>query len=95
MGKVITNPTSDRELISKICKELQKLGTEIQNNQIKIWDIELRRTLIRRISNGQTFKELLNILNHQGNAIEKNTPVKMAKIKNTCDSLYSMEAPQL
>ena len=33
--EIFTNATSDRELISKIYKELKKLGIKIPNNAIK------------------------------------------------------------
>ena len=33
--RIFTNPTSDRELISKIYKELKKLDTNNSNNSIK------------------------------------------------------------
>ena len=52
-----------------------------------------QRILNRRISNGKrTFKELLNILIHLGNANQNNSEipsytVRMAKIKSTDDSL--------
>jgi hypothetical protein len=39
--KVFTNLTSDRGLISKICKELKKLITKKQTTQSKKWGIEL------------------------------------------------------
>jgi hypothetical protein len=40
---MLTNPTSDRRLISKIYKELKKLTTNKPNNPIKKWGIELNQ----------------------------------------------------
>jgi len=42
--KIFTNSTSDRELISKIYKELKKLDSREPNNPIKKWNTELNRT---------------------------------------------------
>jgi hypothetical protein len=39
--KILTNPTSDRELISKIYKELKKADSREPNNPIKKWSTEL------------------------------------------------------
>jgi hypothetical protein len=41
--KIFTTPTSDRGLLSKIYKELKKLGSNKPNNPIKKWGIELYR----------------------------------------------------
>ena len=41
--KILTNPTSDRGLISKIHKELKKLNIKIPNNTIKRWGTDLNR----------------------------------------------------
>ena len=35
--KIVTNPTSDRGLLSNIYKELKKLNSREPNNPIKIW----------------------------------------------------------
>ena len=41
--KIFTNPTSDREEISKIYKELKKLDSQESNNPIKNWNTGLKR----------------------------------------------------
>jgi hypothetical protein len=43
-GKIFTNPTSDRRLISNIYKELKKLDSREPNNPIKKWDTELKNS---------------------------------------------------
>ena len=41
--KIFSNPTSDRELISNIYKELNKLDSREPNNPIKNWGTELNK----------------------------------------------------
>jgi hypothetical protein len=45
LGKIFTNPTSDRGLLSKIYKQLKKLiiKKKKMNNPIKEWGIEPNR----------------------------------------------------
>jgi len=40
---IFTNPTTDRGLISKICKEPKKLDCRKTNNPIKKWRSELNK----------------------------------------------------
>ena len=51
--KVISTPISDRVLISKTNKELQKLDFNKPNNPIKKWGIKLKRILKRGISKAE------------------------------------------
>ena len=41
--KIFTNPTSDRGLISNICKELKKLDPREPNKPIKKWGTDLNK----------------------------------------------------
>ena len=52
--KIIANKTTDKELISKIHKQLMKLNTRKMNNPIKKWSKEID------ISPKNTYKWLIN-----------------------------------
>ena len=43
LEKIFTNPSSDKDVISKIHKELKKLDTKTLINPIKKWGTELNR----------------------------------------------------
>ena len=43
LGKIFTNPTSDRGLISDIYKEVKKLDPREPSNPIKKWDADLNK----------------------------------------------------
>ena len=44
--KIFINPISDRDLISKINKELKKLVTKRKRNLIQKWSTDLNRELL-------------------------------------------------
>ena len=64
--KISANDISDKELVTKIYRELIKLNTQKTNNPVKKWDEE---TLFqRRHPDGQlTHEKMLNTTHHQGN----------------------------
>ena len=71
--KILSNPTSDRSLISNIYKELKKLDSWKSNNSIQNGYRAKQKVLNQRISNGwEASKEVLDILSHQGNANQNN-----------------------
>ena len=70
-GRIFTNHTSDRGLISKIYKELKKLGTKNLNNQIKNWGTKMNK----EFPTEETFNEVSKSLSHQENANKDNPKI--------------------
>lgn len=55
---MFANNTSDKELISKMSKELLKINIRKSNNQIKKWAKDLNRTFLqKRIYKGQQVRK--------------------------------------
>jgi hypothetical protein len=93
-GKIFTNSTSDRRLISKIYKELKKLIVKKLNNPIKKWGIGLNQEFtteesqmsekhLKKCSKSLVFREM---------QIKKTTrfhliPIRMVKIKTSGDCI--------
>ena len=93
MGKIFTNPTSDRGIISNIYKKLKKLNTKESNNPILKWGTELNKELsveeyqmaekhLKKCSTSLVIREMQIKTTLRFHL----TPVRMAKIKNSDDS---------
>jgi hypothetical protein len=75
MGRIFTDPTSSRGLISKIYKELRKLDTKIPDIPTKKWGTELSREFPREGLPKEALKEMFNVRNLQGNTSQNNSKI--------------------
>jgi hypothetical protein len=86
--RIFTNPTSNRGIMSKIYKELQKIDTSNLNNPTKAWNTELNRKFSTEESQmaEKHLKKYSKYLVIREMQIKMEcrfhfTPIRMAKIK--------------
>ena len=94
LGGIFTNPSSDKGLISKKYKELKKLDTKTLINPIKKWGTELNREfttyelqMAKRHLMSCSTSLVIREMQIKTTLRYHLTPVRIAKVKNTNDSL--------
>ena len=85
--KIIANETADKELISKIFKQLLQLNSRKINDPIKKCAKELNRHLSKediQIADKQTQEKMLNIMHYHENANQNHNEVPSHASQNGC-----------
>jgi hypothetical protein len=75
--KIFASYTSEKGLITRICRELKKLNSSKINDLIKKWAMELNRTFSKEQvqMTQKTHEKMLTILGHKGNANQNHTKI--------------------